>query len=262
MAGKKRETPESTPVEGSAASPEPATNINPPPEQGTHQNELPLEPDPVYDLYQFKNIIQLIQDKAAEDELKTDVIRHIKILKNATGLQDKTIIFLYDPKNSINDHTADTIYRSLPKESDIQLLLVVNSPGGSIEPAYLISKCCREYSEKFSVCIPRKAKSAATLISLGAHEIHMGVVSELGPIDPQFGGLPALGLSNAVERMASLCKKYPEASQMFAEYLGMKLDLRVLGYFERVSESAAQYAERLLADKQLPSPSVSGQNVG
>jgi hypothetical protein len=130
---------------------------------------------------------------------------------------------------------------------------VVNSPGGSIEPAYLISKCCREYSEKFSVCIPRKAKSAATLISLGAHEIHMGVVSELGPIDPQFGGLPALGLSNAVERMASLCKKYPEASQMFAEYLGMKLDLRVLGYFERVSESAAQYAERLLADKQLPS---------
>gem|GEM_PF-6064967 len=33
---------------------------------------------------------------------------------------------------------------------------------------------------------------------------------------------------------------------MLAKYLSYKLDLRILGYFERVTESAVQYAQRLL----------------
>ena len=38
----------------------------------------------------------------------------------------------------------------------------------------------------------------------------------------------------------------------FAKFLSSKLDVRTLGYFERVSESAAQYAQRLLEGKALP----------
>ena len=113
--------------------------------------------------------------------------------------------------------------------------------------AYLISKTCKRLAkEKFIVGIPRRAKSAATLIALGADEIHMGLMSELGPIDPQFENLPALGLSNALKSLAELCTQYPASSNMFAKYLSQTLDLRVLGYFERISESAAQYGEKLL----------------
>ncbi len=39
---------------------------------------------------------------------------------------------------------------------------------------------------------------------------------------------------------------------MFATYLSSKLELNVLGYFERVSESAVQYAECLLGKRQVP----------
>jgi hypothetical protein len=39
---------------------------------------------------------------------------------------------------------------------------------------------------------------------------------------------------------------------MLSEYIQEKLDLRILGYFERINESAMQYAERLLAGKNLP----------
>jgi len=42
----------------------------------------------------------------------------------------------------------------------------------------------REYCDKFSVIIPYKAHSAATMISLGADEIVMSDLSELSPIDP------------------------------------------------------------------------------
>ena len=100
--------------------------------------------------------------------------------------------------------------------------------------------------------IPRRAKSAATLISLGANELHMGLLSELGPIDPQFGGFPALGLSNAMEKIAEMSEKYPNASDMFAKYLTENVNIRHLGLFERVNESAVQYAERLLIGKSLP----------
>lgn len=39
---------------------------------------------------------------------------------------------------------------------------------------------------------------------------------------------------------------------MLARYLASNLNLHDLGYFERVSESAVQYAERLLQGKNLP----------
>jgi membrane-bound ClpP family serine protease len=108
--------------------------------------------------------------------------------------------------------------------------------GGSVEAGYLISKACKKKSLNFIVAIPRFAKSAATLIALGADEIHMGIISEMGPIDPQVGDYPALGLGAALEHIAGLCKKYPETSNMLAKYLASKLDLRDLGYLERVSD--------------------------
>ena len=42
----------------------------------------------------------------------------------------------------------------------------------------------REYCDKFSVLIPYKAHSAATMVALGADEIVMSDLSELSPIDP------------------------------------------------------------------------------
>jgi len=161
------------------------------------------------------------------------------------------LLFLYEPNSSIEQGMVDKIYNAIPDDNKKPILLLIHNHGGRIEPAYLISKTCKELSPKFVVTIPRKAKSAATLISLGGNEIHMGPMSELGPIDPQFAGLPALGISSSLESIAKIVCKYPESSPMFADFMKEKLDLRILGYFERVSESAQQYAIRLLAGKEL-----------
>jgi len=80
----------------------------------------------------------------------------------------------------------------------------------------------------------------------------MGMMSELGPIDPQIRGYPALALGNSLTLLTELAAKYPGSSPMLADYLSNKLRLDDLGYFERVSESSAQYAERLMRDKTLP----------
>lgn len=86
---------------------------------------------------------------------------------------------------------------------------------------------------------------------MGADEIHMGFLSELGPIDPQFGGFPASGLANAMEKIAEMSTRFPTSSDMFAKYLTDNLNIKDLGYFERINESAVQYAERLLRGKKL-----------
>lgn len=173
---------------------------------------------------------------------------YLKQEASKIGCFDKyNVIILYDDTELVKSD-ADNIYNSVTKFSEKKpLLLVLFSRGGSAASAYLIGKLCREYSNgTFIASIPRYAKSAATLITCAANEIHMGSLSELGPIDPQINGLPALGLKNSIEHIAELVKTYPESSEMFAKYLQNNLTLINLGYYERVAESAAQYAEKLL----------------
>jgi len=201
----------------------------------------------------FNELIDIVIEEKDIKKLKKTFFQHINKIINRHSISKKyLILFLYNEIDSINEKMTDKIYSSIPDNNDKPILLILNSKGGEIEPAYLISKTCKEKSPKFIVVIPRRAKSAATLISLGAHEIHMGSMSELGPIDPQFGNLPALSLSSSLETISKIVTKYPKTSEMFAEFLNKKLDLRILGYFERVSESAMQYAQRLLNDKKLP----------
>jgi hypothetical protein len=174
-------------------------------------------------------------------------------IKSTYNFDQYHILFLYDEHDNISNYHADRLYDAASKNSDKEIYLLLHSNGGLIEPAYLISKTLKRLSHgKFVVAVPRRAKSAATLIALGADEIHMGLMSQLGPIDPQLGGFPALALMNAVDYLADVGSRFPAASEMLSKYLSDKLDLRILGHFRRVSESATQYAERLLEGKALP----------
>jgi len=189
-----------------------------------------------------------------KDLIRKSIGQEIEDMMMEHGLNDYMPLFLYDNTDSIGNFDLDKLYAAASVNANSKnILLILHSPGGSIEPAYLISKALKFFAkDKFIAIVPRRAKSAATLICLGADEIHMGVTSQLGPIDPQIGGFPALGLINALDVLASLTKKFPEASKMLSDYLQSKLDLRILGYFNRVTESAVQYGERLLKGKNLP----------
>jgi len=209
------------------------------------------------DLDIFKDQIDLVRKAKNYRDLEPHLTNHLtNILSRYEISKDYHVLFIYEPHKSIDQAMVDKIYNAIPDDNEKPILLVLHNNGGRIEPAYLISKTCKELSSKLSIAIPRKAKSAATLIALGGAEIHMGPMSELGPIDPQFGGLPALGTSSSLESIAKIVSKFPDSSDMFANYMKDKLDLRILGYFERVSESAKQYAIRLLSDKDLPKDSL------
>jgi hypothetical protein len=72
-----------------------------------------------------------------------------------------------------------------PERKADRLTLVLQSDGGDPDAAFQFVRVARAYCEKLDVVIPRWAKSAATLMSLGADTVYMGVASELGPLDMQ-----------------------------------------------------------------------------
>jgi hypothetical protein len=81
----------------------------------------------------------------------------------------------------------ESVLNSLDGAEQINLLL--HSPGGDATIVEKMVDMCRSHlsgkRKAFRVIVPNIAKSAATVLALGADKIVMGYCSELGPIDPQ-----------------------------------------------------------------------------
>lgn len=80
---------------------------------------------------------------------------------------------------------VQVIYKHLEiigKRPRIDLFLYTR--GGDVLTPWRLVNLFREYTEHFSVLVPFRAYSAGTLLCLGADEIVMGKMGELGPIDP------------------------------------------------------------------------------
>lgn len=79
--------------------------------------------------------------------------------------------------------------------------LVLHTPGGDTAATesivdYLWSK----FGSDIRCFVPQMAMSAGTMIACACKEIWMGKQSSLGPIDPQFGNIPAHGVIEEFER--------------------------------------------------------------
>lgn len=114
-----------------------------------------------------------------------------KKLEQALGSKKKVVAFFtsFTFPVLINDQDADMLEEVL-RSSDMQgkeLVLLLNSPGGDALSAERIVNICHSFSANgYSTIVPKMAKSAATMICLGAEKIGVSKTSELGPIDPQF----------------------------------------------------------------------------
>lgn len=83
-------------------------------------------------------------------------------------------------------------------ERDRPLHMILASPGGDGETAIRMVRSCQARCSELTVVVPDMAKSAATLMCLGADHLLMGPGGDLGPVDPQFQ-LPQGRLASAKE---------------------------------------------------------------
>jgi len=109
-------------------------------------------------------------------------------LENEAGVPIISFFTSFTYAVTIEDNDADMLEGVLQKcDLSKGFALLLSSPGGSGLAAERITNICRSYSGtgEYTVIIPGKAKSAATMICLGAFKLIMGKTSELGTIDPQ-----------------------------------------------------------------------------
>ena len=115
----------------------------------------------------------------------TDIIKKIESLRSSKVIT----YFTSDRQGPVNARIAMDIIpvisrqlRLIGKTPNIDLVLY--SAGGDTMVPWRLVSMVREYCDKFSVLIPYKAHSSATMIALGADEIVMSDLSEISPIDP------------------------------------------------------------------------------
>lgn len=95
--------------------------------------------------------------------------------------------------------------------------LILHTPGGSPAAAESIVKYLRiKFNNDIRVIVPHLSMSAGTMIACSAKEIIMGNHSYLGPIDPQFSGIPAYNIKQEFEEAKDDLAKHPENAQYWA----------------------------------------------
>lgn len=94
--------------------------------------------------------------------------------------------------------------------------LILHTPGGQIAAAEsLVCYLKALFGADIRVFVPQIAMSAGTMIALSSKEIIMGKQSNLGPIDPQFGGMSCAGI---IEEFSEACQdvaKNPELARIW-----------------------------------------------
>lgn len=113
-----------------------------------------------------------------------DEVRHV--ITRWTETQNSRLFTFIHAKEDLDRTMVDRVCKERKHYAGIETLdVLIDSGGGDIEAAYQLTTFLRRRCKKLRVFVPDWAKSASTLIALGADEIWMSDTAELGPLDAQ-----------------------------------------------------------------------------
>ena len=198
----------------------------------------------------------------------------------------KVITYLTsDRKGPVNARVAMDIIpiisrqlRQIGRVEKIDLFLY--SAGGDTMVPWRLVSMIREYCDKFSVLVPYKAHSAATMVALGADEIVMSDLSELSPIDPSTANIfnpqdpknPQSRIPISVEDVMAYfdlaknkigIKDEKELTEIFKKFIEANPQIHplALGNVNRVHNLIRILAARLLKSHKQPMAEAEVQRI-
>jgi hypothetical protein len=112
--------------------------------------------------------------------------------------------FLQKPKvegSEVNDDDKNGFMACIHgMERDKGLDLFLHTPGGDIGATESLVHYLKEMFPDIRAVVPQISMSAGTMMACSFGSILMGKHSNIGPIDPQFSGIPAIGVIAEVEK--------------------------------------------------------------
>ena len=220
-----------------------------------------------------------MESKQIEIEVSYETEEQLKLLEDAFGEKD---IFFYS--GDINSNTGDLVSRTIESiETKKKAYFAISTYGGDPDSAYRMSRYLQEKYENWIAVVPGYCKSAGTLFVLGADELAMAGLGELGPLDIQLQrpdefmkNSSALCITQALDLVASKSFEAFEESflnlrkrsggqittktagdiastisvGLFKE-IAEKVDPNVLGEVQRANQIGLHYGVRLGAPERI-----------
>lgn len=176
------------------------------------------------------NEIQTLSaQKAAEAKGAVDIVRRQYLEKLAAKTGRNVIAyysgFLSKPGIGDNDITDEDkngfIMAVHGLDPSIGLDLILHTPGGSIAATEsIVNYLHRKFQRNIRAIVPQIAMSAGTMTACACRSILMTRHSNLGPIDPHLGGMPAYGVIAEFKRAFREIKKDQAKSHVWRPIIG------------------------------------------
>jgi hypothetical protein len=152
--------------------------------------------------------------------------------------------------DEIDDELSNAFLSELGDATDHgPMALLLDSPGGYSDCAYRIATYFGKRTKNFTVIVPRVAKSAATLLALGAHKILLGHDAELGPLDAQIYDSEREEYISALDEVQTLDRLHAFSMESFDRTMFLlkgRTHMRTATLVPMVLQYAANVAKPLL----------------
>jgi ATP-dependent protease ClpP protease subunit len=162
------------------------------------------------------------KDNPASNPL--DTVRR-KYLKKVFEITGRNTIAYYSgwlqkpqaPDTAVNDKDKSGFMLAINKlDRSKGLDLILHTPGGDIAATEsLVDYLYSMFDKDIRVIVPQISMSAGTMIALASKEIVMGKHSNLGPIDPQMGGLACQAVLNEFQQAKDDIKQNPHSAALW-----------------------------------------------
>lgn len=170
-------------------------------------------------------IVEIHQEQQKNPNINPlDVVRR-KYLRKVSEITGRNTIAYYSgwlqkPQiagTAVNDKDKSGFMLAINKLDRTKGLdLILHTPGGDIAATEsLVDYLYSMYDKNIRVIVPQISMSAGTMIAFCAKEIVMGKHSNLGPIDPQMGGLACQAVLDEFKQAKEDIKKNPHSAALW-----------------------------------------------
>lgn len=164
-----------------------------------------------------------LHDIDSESNPQTIISKYIKEYHEKTG---RNVIVYYSgwlnhtspPRgygiNDLDKNGFMSVIHGLDKSVGLDLFL--HTPGGDVGATESLIDYLHDYFQgDINAIIPQLAMSGGTMIACSCKEIVMGKQSSLGPIDPQFGDIPAEAIIKEFNRAKNEISQNPNTAPIW-----------------------------------------------
>lgn len=170
----------------------------------------------------WNEVLKEIQSSKRVDAL--DDVRR-KYIRKLNRLSGRNVIAYYSGwlqrpgiiTTSVNDDDKNGLMATVHKLDRTKGLdILLHTPGGDLAATESIVDYLRSmFGNNVRAIIPQLAMSAGTMIACSCDEIIMGKQSNIGPVDPQFGGIPAHGVISEFNTAIEKIKEDPSTTPIW-----------------------------------------------